>query len=147
MAEITVREFATVLKVPVERLLAQLADAGLVGKQAEAIINEQEKSQLLAHLRRLHGKDSAAPEVTKITLSRKTVSEIKIPADKTKTRSRLVKPGVAAKTVAVVVPSPAMSLVLPATSFTISAPMFSNLSLNEISFAIVTPSFVMCGPP
>ena len=101
MAEITVREFATVLKVPVERLLAQLADAGLVGKQAEAIINEQEKSQLLAHLRRLHGKDSAAPEVTKITLSRKTVSEIKIPADKTKTRSRLVKPGVAAKTVAV----------------------------------------------
>jgi len=101
MAEITVREFATVLKVPVERLIAQLADAGLVGKQAEAIINEQEKSQLLAHLRRLHGKDSAAPEVTKITLSRKTVSEIKIPADKGKTRSRLVKPGVAAKTVAV----------------------------------------------
>src|SRR6185437_8843978 len=39
-----------------------------------------------------------------------------------------------ASTVAVVVPSPATSDVLEATSFTICAPMFSNLSLSSISF-------------
>jgi len=101
MAEITVREFATVVGVPVDRLIGQLVDAGLVGKKAEDLISEQEKSQLLLHLRRLHGKDGAPPEPSKITLSRKTVSEIKIPADKTRTRSRIAKPGVVAKTVAV----------------------------------------------
>src|SRR3954451_18471564 len=52
-----------------------------------------------------------------------------------------------ARTVAVVVPSPAMSLVFEATSSTICAPMFSNLSLSSISLATVTPSFVMRGAP
>jgi hypothetical protein len=52
-----------------------------------------------------------------------------------------------ASTVAVVVPSPASSDVLEATSFSICAPMFSNLSLSSISFATETPSFVMVGAP
>src|SRR5574338_865693 len=52
-----------------------------------------------------------------------------------------------ARTVAVVVPSPAMSLVFEATSRTICAPMFSNLSLSSISLATVTPSLVMRGAP
>src|SRR5450759_4938317 len=52
-----------------------------------------------------------------------------------------------ASTVAVVVPSPAMSLVLLATSRTICAPMFSNLSASSISLATVTPSLVMRGAP
>ena len=52
-----------------------------------------------------------------------------------------------ASTVAVVVPSPAMSLVFEATSRTICAPMFSNLSLSSISLATVTPSLVMRGAP
>src|SRR5213078_3166770 len=52
-----------------------------------------------------------------------------------------------ASTVAVVVPSPATSEVLDATSFTICAPMFSNLSLSSISFATVTPSLVTFGAP
>ncbi len=52
-----------------------------------------------------------------------------------------------ARTVAVVVPSPATSDVLEATSFTICAPMFSNLSSSSISFATVTPSFVTTGAP
>src|ERR1700709_1657715 len=49
--------------------------------------------------------------------------------------------------VAVVVPSPAMSLVFDATSRPIWAPMFSNLSLSSISLATVTPSLVMRGAP
>src|SRR5438093_8883167 len=52
-----------------------------------------------------------------------------------------------ARIVAVVVPSPATSEVLLATSFTICAPMFSRGSLSSISFATVTPSLVMSGEP
>ena len=52
-----------------------------------------------------------------------------------------------ARTVAVVVPSPALSPVLDATSFTIWAPIFWNASSSSISLATVTPSFVMCGAP
>ena len=52
-----------------------------------------------------------------------------------------------ARTVAVVVPSPAMSLVFEATARTIWAPMFSNLSSSSISLATVTPSLVMRGEP
>ncbi len=52
-----------------------------------------------------------------------------------------------ASTVAVVVPSPAMSLVLVATSFTSWAPMFSNGSSSSTSRAMDTPSLVMVGAP
>src|SRR5579885_594027 len=52
-----------------------------------------------------------------------------------------------ASTVAVVVPSPASSEVLDATSFTICAPMFSNLSFSSISLATETPSLVTVGAP
>ena len=47
-----------------------------------------------------------------------------------------------ANTVAVVVPSPAKSLVFEATSLTICAPIFSRAFSNSISFATVTPSLV-----
>src|SRR5713101_3019841 len=52
-----------------------------------------------------------------------------------------------ASTVAVVVPSPAVSDVLLATSRTICAPIFSSGSFNSISLATVTPSFVIVGDP
>jgi hypothetical protein len=47
----------------------------------------------------------------------------------------------------VVVPSPARSEVLVATSFTIWAPMFSIASASSTSFATVTPSLVTVGEP
>src|SRR6266516_122995 len=50
-------------------------------------------------------------------------------------------------TVAVVVPSPTMSLVLIAASLTSWAPMFSNWFFRWISRAIVTPSLVTTGEP
>ncbi len=52
-----------------------------------------------------------------------------------------------ASTVAVVVPSPALSLVLEATSLTICAPMFCSLSFSSISLATDTPSLVTVGAP
>ena len=52
-----------------------------------------------------------------------------------------------ASTVAVVVPSPAFSFVLLATSCTSLAPIFWNLSCNSIALATVTPSLVIFGDP
>src|ERR687891_1607660 len=52
-----------------------------------------------------------------------------------------------ASRVAVVVPSPATSLVAVATSRTSWAPWFSKTSSTSISRAIVTPSFVIVGAP
>ena len=52
-----------------------------------------------------------------------------------------------ASTVAVVVPSPATSLVFEATSLISCAPIFSNGSSSSNSFAMVTPSLVMVGEP
>ena len=52
-----------------------------------------------------------------------------------------------ASMVAVVVPSPATSLVLVATSLTSCAPMFSYGSSSSISLAMVTPSLVISGAP
>src|SRR3954466_3070521 len=67
-----------------------------------------------------------------------------MPADTDLAPSRTIA---CASTVAVVVPSPAVSLVLDATSRSIWAPMFSNLSSSSISLATVTPSLVMRGAP
>ena len=52
-----------------------------------------------------------------------------------------------ARTVAVVVPSPATSDVFDATSRTIWAPRFEALSSSSISLATVTPSLVTVGAP
>ncbi len=52
-----------------------------------------------------------------------------------------------ASTVAVVVPSPATSLVLVATALASCAPRFSKGSSRSISRAMVTPSLVTVGPP
>ena len=52
-----------------------------------------------------------------------------------------------ASRVAVVVPSPAASLVFAETSLTSCAPMFSAAFSSSISFAIVTPSLVIRGVP
>ena len=52
MAEVTVRQFADVLKVPVERLLGQLRAAGITVGGAEDIISDDAKMELLQYLRR-----------------------------------------------------------------------------------------------
>ena len=66
------------------------------------------------------------------------------PADTAFTPSRKMH---CANTVAVVVPSPATSEVLLATSRTSCAPMFCSGSLSSISLATVTPSLVIWGAP
>lgn len=93
MASVTVRQFAEVLKVPVERLLGQLREAGLAHKEGEDRISEEEKVQLLDHLRGRRGKPASTeePAAHPITLKRKTVSEISVSAEK-KARGTLAPP-------------------------------------------------------
>ena len=92
MPEVTVIEFAEVVGISVERLVAQLDEAGLASKSAEDKISDKEKSQLLTYLRRQHGKaDESATEPKKITLRRKTLSEIRVPTT-APGRSRTLRP-------------------------------------------------------
>ncbi|MFT5416217.1 MAG: translation initiation factor IF-2 [Gammaproteobacteria bacterium] len=88
MAEVTVKQFADVVGVSLERLLAQLGEAGLSEKQSDDVISDDEKSRLLSHLRRAHGKDETGTEPSKVTLKRKTVTELKVPVERTRLRSR-----------------------------------------------------------
>ena len=76
MAEVTVEQLADVVGIPVETLLQQMKDAGLAHKDAEQAVSDNEKEQLLAHLKRSHGGKEAGPK--KITLKRKSVSTLKV---------------------------------------------------------------------
>src|SRR6202167_1285216 len=78
MAEVTVSQFAEVLKVPVDRLLVQLDQAGIKVGGPDDRISDDAKLEPLTHLRRSHGsgEDGGAPR--KITLKRKTQSELKL---------------------------------------------------------------------
>jgi translation initiation factor IF-2 len=84
MSDVTVAQFAEVLKVPVDRLLVQLESAGIQVEGPQALISDEAKLELLTHLRRSHGAAEptsksqlgvSAPR--KITLARKTQSELK----------------------------------------------------------------------
>nr|VFK56859.1 MAG: bacterial translation initiation factor 2 (bIF-2) [Candidatus Kentron sp. TUN] len=81
MAEVTVRQLADVIGISVDRLLVRLDEAGLSHRDPGESINERDKNKLLSYLRRIHGKDEGvkAPQ-KKVTLKRKSVSEIKISA-------------------------------------------------------------------
>ncbi|MFA6051619.1 MAG: translation initiation factor IF-2 [Methylobacter sp.] len=92
MSDKTVRQLAEVVKIPLERLLEQLKEAGLSASAPDDVINEDEKMQLLAHLRKRHGKDEGEAESSprRVTLKRRTVSELKqasAPGSSTKTIS------------------------------------------------------------
>jgi translation initiation factor IF-2 len=78
MAEVTVSQFAEVLKVPVDKLIAQLDEAGIKVSGADDIISDEAKMELLTHLRRSHGRQEDAAAPRKITLKRKAQQEIKV---------------------------------------------------------------------
>jgi len=81
MAEVTVAQFADVLKVPVEKLLTQLDEAGIRVSGSADTISEDAKLELLTHLRRSHGQDDpmiADGSPRRITLRRKSQSELRL---------------------------------------------------------------------
>ncbi len=103
MSEITVKQLATDVGIPVELLLAQLKQAKLAKSSAEDVVTEAEKLQLLTHLRESHGKKSAGATGTprQITLKRKTVTELKQPGTAARTAGRGASSHRGGKTVSV----------------------------------------------
>ncbi|HWX69892.1 MAG TPA: translation initiation factor IF-2 [Steroidobacteraceae bacterium] len=89
MAEVTVSQFAEVLKVPVDRLLTQLDQAGIKVSGPDARITDDAKLELLTHLRRAHGSEDAGGDGAprKITLKRKTQSELKLASNQGRART------------------------------------------------------------
>jgi translation initiation factor IF-2 len=74
VAQTSVAQFASELKVPPSVLLEQLRAAGVEKRVAEDSLSEADKARLLEYLRKSHG--SVEPK-NKITLTRKQTSEIK----------------------------------------------------------------------
>jgi len=83
MSQVTVTQLADVLGVTPDRLLSQFEEAGISIGGPDAPVTNDDKKKLLAHLRSSHGKagerdESDAPR--KVTLKRKTTSELKVPS-------------------------------------------------------------------
>jgi len=83
MSDVTIKQLAQVLGMPVDKLLTQLGEAGMKFSDQEQVISSTEKVKLLGFLRRTHGKAEAAAEVDdsaprQITLKRRTVGELKV---------------------------------------------------------------------
>ena len=75
MATVTVKQLAETVKVPVDRLLKQMQEAGLEHSADGDIVSEEEKQQLLGYLQKSHG--DAQESKKKITLKRKSTGTIK----------------------------------------------------------------------
>ncbi len=78
MAEVSVKEFAKTVGIPVERLLEQLQEAGISTMQSDSLIGDEDKRKLLTYLRSKHGAAEKAGAPKKVTLKRKSVSEVKL---------------------------------------------------------------------
>jgi len=78
MAEVTIKQLADVVGVSVERLVTQMREAGVQGKDTESSVTDEERLQLLAYLKRSHGEEAEVGEPKKITLKRKTTSTLKV---------------------------------------------------------------------
>ncbi len=89
MSGVTVAQFAETLKVPVDRLLVQLEEAGVEVKGADDVISDDAKMELLNHLRRSHGrkesKDTLSPR--KITISRRAKTELRVSGGQGRSRT------------------------------------------------------------
>ena len=83
MSDVTIKQLAQVLSMPVDKLLTQLSEAGMPFSDPEQVISSTEKVKLLGFLRRTHGKSETTVEADdssprQITLKRRKVSELKV---------------------------------------------------------------------
>jgi translation initiation factor IF-2 len=78
MTGVKVSQLAELVKIPLERLIEQLNKAGVPATGPDFLVNETQKQDLLRFLKRDHGEEAATIEPKKITLKRKSVSEIKV---------------------------------------------------------------------
>lgn len=80
MSDMRVKDLAGTVGITAERLVEQLNEAGINVSEPDDLITEEQKQTLLKFLQQRHGKsdDEAASAPRKITLKRKSVSEIKL---------------------------------------------------------------------
>ncbi|MBL1278108.1 MAG: translation initiation factor IF-2 [Ectothiorhodospiraceae bacterium] len=89
MTGVSVKQLAEVLSVTVDRLLGQLDKAGMSFDSGEQTVSDTEKMKLLDFLRDTHGGGEVkSDEPKKITLRRKSVSELKQPGGSGRTATR-----------------------------------------------------------
>jgi translation initiation factor IF-2 len=91
MSKVTVSQLADVLGVDSDKLLTQLRDAGIEASGSDDEVSNDDKKKLLAHLRASHGKvesDATAPR--KVTLKRKSVSELRVSGSGPRAATRMV---------------------------------------------------------
>ena len=75
MTDVTVRQLAETVGATVDRLLRQMADAGLPHTSDGEPVTEDQKQTLLAHLKQSHGSSISAPK--KITFKKKSVGTLR----------------------------------------------------------------------
>lgn len=78
MSQTTVKQLAQVVGIPAERLLAQMADAGVSKQSENDVVTDQEKQVLLSHIRA--GTTRVSAEPSQVTLRRKSTSTLKVGA-------------------------------------------------------------------
>ncbi|ERM59970.1 translation initiation factor IF-2 [Vibrio cyclitrophicus] len=79
MTQLTVKALSEEIGTPVDRLIEQLADAGMK-KSGSDQVTDSEKQILLTHLKKEHGDTSGETEPTRLTLQRKTRSTLSVAA-------------------------------------------------------------------
>ncbi|WP_038174185.1 MULTISPECIES: translation initiation factor IF-2 [Vibrio] len=79
MTQITVKALSEEIGTPVDRLIEQLADAGM-NKASGDQVSDDEKQKLLTHLKKEHGDTSGETEPSRLTLQRKTRSTLSVNA-------------------------------------------------------------------
>ena len=80
MSEVTVKQLAEVVNIPVKKLLVQLTEAGLDIHMPDQTVSDKQKMQLLNHLRNSRHKATSFPsdDSRKIVLRRKSTSQLKV---------------------------------------------------------------------
>lgn len=91
MADVSVTQFADVVGISVDRLLEQLNEAGVKVDAADASITDAEKVTLLSFLKGKHESEGKESEPKKITLNRKSTSELKVTGTHGKNKSVTVE--------------------------------------------------------
>ena len=78
MSTTTVSKLSLALKISSDKLISQLKDAGIEVDNEDAVISNDQKLLLLNHLRGSHGTSKLATSPKKLTVNRRSQSELKL---------------------------------------------------------------------
>ena len=88
MSTITIQELASALKVSDEKLIIQLKEAGIEVSNNKDVVTNEQKLLLLNHLRGSHStKSTATSAPRKLTVNRRSQSELKLASGFGRTRT------------------------------------------------------------